>query len=128
MSTQLIAEIKPAVAGLDTNAVERVELVRSQAALESLAEALDVWPLTKFYNHDQPPADKVQEAESPAAAEWSDPTRGLETIRALRERLQAKPDSADIRVAQAVAELNDLEGVLAAARESKGRFRLYPKE
>src|ERR1700716_540228 len=108
MSTQLIAEIKPAVAGLDTNAVERVELVRSQAALESLAEALDVWPLTKFYNHDQPPADKVQEAESPAAAEWSDPMRGLETIRALRERLQAKPDSADIRVAQAVAELNDL--------------------
>src|SRR5258708_4090832 len=128
MSTHLIAEIKPAVAGLAANALERVELVRAQEALESLAKALNVWPLTTFYNDEQPRTDKAQEAESPAAAEWSDPTRGLETIRALRERLQAKPDSAGIQVDQAVAELTDLEGVLVAAQASKGRFRLYPRE
>jgi hypothetical protein len=128
MTAHLYAEIKPALAGPETNAVKRVELLRSQGALESMAKALNVWPLTTFYNDVQPSTDKVQEAESPAAAEWSDPTRGLETIRALRERLQAKPDSADIGVEQAVAELTDLEGVLAAAQANKGRFRLYPKE
>jgi hypothetical protein len=128
MTAHLYAEIKPALAGPETNAVKRVELVRSQGALESMAKAINVWPLTTFYNDEQPSTDKVQEAESPAAAEWSDPTRGLETIRALRERLQAKPDSADIGVEQAVAELTDLEGVLVAAQANKGRFRLYPKE
>jgi len=127
MSTHLYAEIKPAVAGLETNAMERVELVRSQEALASLAQALGVWPLTTFYNDDPPPADRTQAAETPAAAEWSDPTRGLDTIRALRDRLQTKGGGADIQAPEAVAELSDLERVVAAAQAAKGRFRLYPK-
>src|SRR5260370_34093923 len=97
MSTHLIAEIKPAVAGLEANALERVELVRAQEALESLAKAMNVWPLTTFYNDELPSTDKAQEAESPAAAERSDLTRGMETIRPLRERLQAKPDRAGLQ-------------------------------
>src|ERR1700687_674360 len=100
---------------------------RGRGARGGRRRALSVWPLTTFYNDERPSTDNVQEAESPAAAEWSDPTRGLETIRALRERLRAKPDSADIGVEQAVAELSDLEGVLVAAQANKARFRLYPK-
>jgi hypothetical protein len=127
MTTHLIAEIRPEAAGLDTNAMERVELVRSQEALASLAQELGVWPLTTFYNDDPAAGDKAQNAESPAAAEWFDPTRGLETIRALRDRLQTKGDGADIQAPQAVAELTDLEGVLVAAQANKARFRLYAK-
>jgi hypothetical protein len=130
MSTHLYADVKPAVAGLDPNAAERVELVRAQKALESLAAELNVWPLTTFYSDDRASvmgkSDKESLAEASEAAELFDPTRGLDTIHALRDRLPALPDGADIHVEQALAELTNLEEILVAAQANQARFRLYP--
>ena len=130
MSTHLYAELKPAVAGLDPNATDRVELARAQEALESLAEELNVWPLTTFYGDGPADPQGMPDAKSPAtspeAAEWFDPTRGLDTIHALRERLPAQPEGVDIHVEQALAELTSLEVVLFAAQANQARFRLYP--
>ena len=130
MTTHLYVEVKPALAGLDPNANDRVELVRAQDKLKSLAEELNVWPLTAFYCYDRNALGEFLSqddlATMPEEARSFSAERGLETVQALRKKLPELLGGQDIRVEEAEKELADLEAILTAAKAADSRFRLYP--
>lgn len=130
MTTQLYVEVKPALAGLDPNAKDRVELARAQDKLKSLAEELNVWPLTAFYSYGRANQEEIQGqdelATMPEEAETFSPERGLETVQALRRKLPELLGGQAIQVEEAERELADLETILTAAKAADSRFRLYP--
>ena len=130
MTTHLYVDVKPALAGLDPNANDRVELVRAQEELKSLAEELNVWPLTTFYSYDRAALEEFlnqdELASMPEEAQSFSAERGLETVQALRKKLPELLGGQAIRVEQAEKELADLETILWAAKAADSRFRLYP--
>jgi hypothetical protein len=130
MTTHLYVEVKPALLGLDPNVHNRVELVRAQEKLKSLAEELNVWPLTAFYSYDRAGMEnlfrKDELATMPEEAQSFSPARGLETVQALRKKLPELLGGQDIRVEETQQELADLEVILTAALAADSRFCLYP--
>src|SRR5689334_24031523 len=98
MTVHLYAELNPKIDEINPNASDRVELVKAQAELKQLATELNVLPLSAFYSYDLETLEEfldqeaLEQAKKQDIPEWFEPEAGLETVRALRDRLQAAPE------------------------------------
>jgi len=95
-------------------------LARNEDALERLAERLKVSPLLEFFSADENSMALLLEqgAGNPEwvhhlpEPQWFDPSKGLATVCALLDFLQAAPMALGSETASVVSELREYEGVL----------------
>lgn len=127
--TALFVALEHEIADFDPY-VEGHALAANEKPLERLAKELGVTPLMDFFGQDVSEtgvfADEEWEEHSSGDlpdARWFDADRGLETIDALAEHIEAEPDSVP-EAAEVLLELGEWRSVLERAAEEDIRWHM----
>ena len=132
MGLNLYVALDPPVPGLNPNANDRTVLAKSSKAIDTLARSIGIAPLSAFYSYGLETLADIADDEtieqmraSGHVPTWYIPQAGLDTVRALRDRLHDPAVGSAFDVAQAVRELEDLERILMEADKNGVKFRLF---